>query len=305
MDAALDRALFPPTWRTRVSAIASSLSVEWSGAERLVRFLYRHVLRYAFTRTGVLLCSIICVAGVAAFVGVVVRGGNHLTNRHLGVAFAVLFGLDLLIIFIHELGHAAMLVHYGRRVKSAGFRLYFGAPSFFVEASEALMLPRGKRMAQAAAGPGIEMVGTSVATILLWSFPAGPAAQTLYQFVVINSFVLFLNVVPLLELDGYWILADWLRMPDLRPDSLSFVRRRMWGKLWRRERVQPRRGRASRVYGVVGIAFTVFCFWSAWFFWQRVFGSTGLGRCCTPARWVGSRLRCSSSCSAVRPCAGW
>ncbi len=273
VEAALDRALFPPTWRTRIASFASTLSVQWSGAEAMVQFLYRHVLRHVFTRVGLILSALVCIAGVAAFIGVAIRGGNHLTNRHLGVAFAVLFFLDLLIIFIHELGHAAVLVHYGRRVKSAGFRIYFGSPTFFIEASDGLMLPRRQRIVQAAAGPGVEMVGTSIATILLWSFPSGPAAQTLYQFVVINSFVLFLNVVPLLELDGYWILADWLRMPDLRPDALSFVRREMWGKLLRRERFT--RGEVGlAVYGVVGIGFTLFCFWSAWYFWRRVFGST-------------------------------
>ena len=88
-----------------------------------------------------------------AFVDVTDRGAYHLTNRHLGVAFVVLFILDLVIVFIHELGHAAVLVHYNRRVKAAGFRIYFGTPAFFIESSDALMLSRGKRIQQAAAGP--------------------------------------------------------------------------------------------------------------------------------------------------------
>jgi CRP-like cAMP-binding protein/Zn-dependent protease len=287
VDFALQKALFPPTLQTRIAGFARTLSVEWAGADRLVRFLYRHLLRYVFTRAGLVLSGLVCVVGVAAFAAVIARGGNHLTNRHLGVAFAVLFLLDLLIIFIHELGHAAVLVHYGRRVKSAGFRIYFGTPAFFIESSDALMLPRKQRIVQSAAGPGLEFVGTAIAAILLWAFPSGAVAQTLYQFVVINYFVLFLNLVPLLELDGYWILADALRMPYLRPDALAFVRRGMWIKIWRHERFsRGELGLAS--YGIVGVAFTIFCFVSAYYFWQRVFGSTLLALVhAGPLGWAG------------------
>jgi putative peptide zinc metalloprotease protein len=116
------------------------------------------------------------------------------------------------------MGHAAVLVRYGRRVKSAGFRIHFRSPSFFVESSDALMLPRVRRILQAAAGAGVEIIGTSIASIALWAFPAGNAGQVLYQFVIINYFVLFLNLVPFLELDGYWILSDALQQPDLPPD---------------------------------------------------------------------------------------
>jgi putative peptide zinc metalloprotease protein len=273
VDEALQKALFPPTFRRRVAAFASTLSIEWSGAETLVRFLYRHFVRHLFTRTGLIFSAVLYVLGVVALIAVIRRGGDHLANRHIGIAFLVLFLLDLLIIFIHELGHAAVLVHYGRRVKSAGFRLYFGTPSFFIESADALMLSRGQRIQQAAAGPGLEFVGTSIAAIALWAFPSGPADMTLYQFVVINYFVLFLNLVPLLELDGYWILSDWLRMPHLRPDAYAFVRRSLWGKLRRRERFS--RGEIGlATYGIVGVLFTIFCLVSAWWFWKRVFGST-------------------------------
>jgi putative peptide zinc metalloprotease protein len=287
VDAALQKALFPPTLQTRMVTFAKTLSLEWAGAEGLVRFLYRHFLRHVFSRVGLILSGLVCLIGVAAFAAVIVRGGDHLTNRHLGVAFAVLFLLDLLIIFIHELGHAAVLVHYGRRVKSAGFRIYFGTPTFFIESSDALMLPRRQRILQSAAGPGLEFIGTSIASILLWLFPSGPATQTLYQFVVINYFVLFLNLVPLLELDGYWILADSLRMPHLRPDALAFVRRGMWVQIWRRQRFS--RGEVGlAAYGIIGVAFTIFCFVSAYYFWQRVFGSTILALVhAGPLGWAG------------------
>jgi putative peptide zinc metalloprotease protein len=271
--AALERAVHPPTLRRRIGGFAKTLTVEWPEAERLVRFLYRHALRHVFTRIGLILSALVTLCGVAAFVDVVSRHAYRVHNRHFGVTFVILIVSDLLIIFVHELGHAAVLVHYGRRVKSAGFRIYFGAPSFFIESSDALMLPRGRRIIQAAAGPGLESVGTSIAAIVLWALPTGTAGTVIYQFVIINYFVLFLNLVPFLELDGYWILSDWLRQPDLRPESLGFVRHEMWRKLRRRERF-TRREIGLAGYGTLGVAFTIAAFVSAWFFWRRVFGDS-------------------------------
>lgn len=273
VPAAAQRALHPPTLGSRASGLLRTLTVEWSGAERLVRFLYRHMLRYLFTRVGLLLAALVTVAGAVAFGAVISRHAYGIQNRHFGVVFAILFTLDLMIIFVHELGHAAVLVHYGRRVKSAGFRIYFGAPAFFVESADSLMLPRGRRIVQAAAGAGVEVIGTSIASIALWAFPTGPAGQVLYQFVIINYYVLFLNLVPFLELDGYWILSDALRQPDLRPESLAFVRRELWRKLWRRQRLS-RREVGLAVFGLAGVAFTIAALASAWFFWRRVFGNT-------------------------------
>ena len=137
--------------------------------------------------------------------------------------------------FVHELGHAVVLVHHGRRVKSAGFMIYFGSPAFFVESSDGLMLDRGKRIVQSSAGPFAELVIGRRLDLPPWAFPDWSLAPVLYKFAVLNYFVIFLNLVPLLELDGYYILADLIQVPDLRPRSLQFIRYDLWHKLRGRE----------------------------------------------------------------------
>ena len=162
-------------------------------------------------------------------------------------------------------------LHQGRKIKSAGFMIYFGSPAFFVEASDSLMLDRGKRIVQSAAGPFAELVVSAFASIYLWAFPESPAAPFLFTWAVINYFVIFLNLVPLLELDGYFILADLIQVPDLRPRSLQFIRYDLWRKIRGRERVTKQEvGLAA--YAIVGIAFTVFCLWTSIFFWETIFG---------------------------------
>jgi putative peptide zinc metalloprotease protein len=271
--AALDRALHPPRLLSRLDRFARTLTIEWSGAERMIRAGYRFFFRPFFSVGGVVLAVAVAVLGLVAFVDVTSTHHFHLSNRRFGIAFAVLLLLDLAIIFIHEFGHAAVLVHYGRRVRGAGFRIYYGSPAFFIDSADALMLSTRRRIFQSAAGPIVELCGTSIASILLWTFPGGAFGKTLYQFIIINYFVLFLNIVPMLELDGYWMLSDALHQPDLRPKSLAFARREMWRKLRRRQSFNRSEvGLAG--FGLAGMAFTIFAVVSAWFFWKRVFGDS-------------------------------
>ena len=271
--AALERALHPPSLLSRLDHFARTLTIEWSGAERMVRAGYRYFFRPFFTAGGAVVAVAVAIFGLVAFVDVTNTHHFHLSNRSFGVGFVVLFLLDLAIIFIHEFGHAAVLVHYGRRVRGAGFRIYYGSPAFFIDSGDALMLSTRRRIFQSAAGPIVELCGTSTASILLWLFPGGAFGKLLYQFIIINYFVLFLNIVPMLELDGYWMLSDALHQPDLRPNSVAFARREMWRKLRRREPFN-RSEVGLAAFGLAGMAFTVFALVSAWFFWKRVFGDS-------------------------------
>jgi len=102
----------------------------------------------------------------------------------------IIFGWVLT--FSHELGHAAVLVHHKRRIKNAGFMLYFGSPAFFVDASDGLMLDPRARIMQSFAGPFAELVLAGVSSIVLFFLPKGPAAELLYRFALLNYFVIFL-----------------------------------------------------------------------------------------------------------------
>ena len=130
--------------------------------------------------------------------------------------------MSYFLTFMHELGHAVVLARYGRRVKSAGFMIYFGSPAFFVDSSDGLMMDRRQRIVQSFAGPYAELIIAGAAAGLAWAFPDWSAiAPCSTSSPLLNYFVIFLNLVPLLELDGYWILSDLIQVPDLRPRSLA------------------------------------------------------------------------------------
>jgi cAMP-dependent protein kinase regulator len=252
-------------------AFLRTLQVSWDGAERFVEAWYRAGMRLFFRPSGFIPAGIFAAVGLVAFIGVERSGRFTLGVTTAAAESLVLLALALGLTFFHELGHALVLIHNGRRIKHAGFALYFGSPAFFVEASDGLMLDRWQRIIGSLAGPFAELVLAGVASIIVWRFPTWAGSQLLYKFAVLNYFVIFLNLVPLLELDGYWILSDLIQVPDLRPRSLQFTQHDLWHKVRHRERLTLQE-LGLTVYGLAGAIFTVFVLISAAYFWRERFG---------------------------------
>ncbi|HJS27084.1 MAG TPA: cyclic nucleotide-binding domain-containing protein [Actinomycetota bacterium] len=257
--------------REKAREFVKTLQLEWKDAHRLVEWFYRHGVKYFFKPAVSIPAGVIAFLGFIAFIAIQQSGDFQLGGSHLAIQTILLLVMDYVLTFIHELGHAVVLVHYGRKVKSAGFMIYFGSPAFFVESSDGLMLDRGQRIVQSFAGPFAELVVSGIAAITLWLFPDMPFAQLLYTWALLNYFIVFLNMIPLLELDGYWILADVIQVPDLRPRSLQFIRHDLWRKLKDRERITKQEVGLA-LYGFIGVAFTIFSVFTAYVFWETVFG---------------------------------
>jgi cAMP-binding proteins - catabolite gene activator and regulatory subunit of cAMP-dependent protein kinases len=272
LEEGVTRALDPLTPAQRKLRIfLKTLSIEWTGADRFVRWWYRWLLRPIFRPVGATIAGLIAIGGFVAFVDIQTSGRYTLGSSSAPAESLILLGLGFVLTFFHELGHAVTITHFGRRVKSAGFMIYFGSPAFFVEASDSLMLDRRQRILQSFGGPFAELVLAGVSTILLALMPDAGFSGVLYRFALINYFVIFLNLIPLLELDGYWILSDLIQVPDLRPRSLEFMQHDLWHKLRTHERMS-RQELGLGLYAVIGIVFTVFSFYTAYFFWKRIFG---------------------------------
>ncbi len=257
--------------RRKLRTFARELKISWDGAEAFTRAAYRRGLRYAFTPLGFASMIAVALAGLVAFFEV---WHSHRFVLHLATPpteTLILLSLAFVLTFCHELAHAAVLVHHDRRVLGAGFFIFFGSPAFFVDASDVLMLDRGKRIQQAFAGPFAELFLAGIASLLIAASPGAVYAPLLYRFAFVNYFVILENLVPLLQLDGYWILCDMIEAPDLRPRSLAFIQSDLWHKLRAGEGL-TRQELGLTLYGFVGLVFTIFTFWLGIFFWEKLFG---------------------------------
>jgi CRP-like cAMP-binding protein/Zn-dependent protease len=257
--------------RKKIRGFFKNLRIGWEGADRFVTACYRGGLRFAFRPLALAFITSIAVAGFAAFVASARSDRFTFSGKEAPIEAILLLALGLFLTFCHELGHALVLKHHGRKVISAGFFIFFGSPAFFVDSSDGLMLPRWQRIAQSFAGPFTELGLAGAASLFLFWQPSSPVSPLLYRFAVLNYFVILLNLIPLLELDGYWILSDLIQVRDLRPRAIAFVQGDLWHKLRIHERFS-RQDVGLALYGTVGLLFTIFSFWSAYFFWQHIFG---------------------------------
>jgi CRP-like cAMP-binding protein len=168
----------------------------------------------------------------------------------------VLVVLTLIALAIHELGHGLAVKHAGRRVHRAGIRLYFGLPAAFVDTTDIWMASPSSRLLTAFAGPWTGLVIGGLLALAAAVSPTGAIGTLLFTaafvFVVDNLF----NFNPLLELDGYYMLIDFLDRPLLRPQALAFVRGPLWARLWRREPLSPEE-RVLSLFGIACVAYAI------------------------------------------------
>jgi hypothetical protein len=197
----------------RLTASLAALDVHWSGADRLVRAAHDRGARHLFHPAAVAAQVMLALAGLAALIAAIRSAQGFQLPVH-PAQIPLVIGLSLAAITIHEFAHALVVVHHRRPIDAAGVRLHLGVPAFYIEATAALVLTRRQRLTQAAAGAWAEWQFTAAAAIWLWLAPV-PAAPILHRFVILNTLTIATNLAPFVGLDGHWLLADAIRMPDL------------------------------------------------------------------------------------------
>jgi putative peptide zinc metalloprotease protein len=251
------------------------------GLDRVIHGVYRWGGRLFFTWPLQALFLIVTAVGLYLFVrlfgaadyGVLTIGGSY----RLGVIG--LIGANLASILIHEMSHALTVKHYGREVRRGGFMLYFGMPAFFVDTMDIWMEGKRARLAVTWAGPYSGLVLGGLVSIVMTAWPAFALNALLFQFAFLCYLTVFFNLNPLLELDGYFILMDWLEIPMLRQKSLAFIRRGFWQKLKDlresgsrlRDTLDSfsREERIFAVFGALSAIWTAYAIFSGTRFWQR------------------------------------
>ena len=143
-----------------------------------------------------------------------------------------LFWVLLLVVsFFHECGHGLTCKHYGGDVESMGFLLLYFMPAFFTETSDQLLFDTtAKKEWVIFAGMWIELVLCGVATVAWVLMPPGSFWGNIFYKTLLITGVsgVFFNLNPLMKFDGYYAIAQYLQMDNLREDSIAYVQ--TWAK---------------------------------------------------------------------------
>ncbi|HKT03230.1 MAG TPA: cyclic nucleotide-binding protein, partial [Rugosimonospora sp.] len=252
----LDRVHRRP-WPVRVLraavAFARGRRVIIARIDPLISLLYRAGGRLFFTRFVAVLVGIVALAGLAVFVWNWIRGAQpvFLAGGSYATGALVLLGLNVFALACHELGHALATKHAGRRIPAAGLLVYFGIPSVFVDTTDVWMAGRRARLVTTAAGPATGLFLAGVAQVV------GLVDPALAPWTFKLSFAWYINAAfnlnPFLALDGYYLLMDWLEVPNLRARGLAWVAARLRRRPPRFGQLD-REGRLVALYGLLSVA---------------------------------------------------
>jgi putative peptide zinc metalloprotease protein len=176
---------------------------------------------------ALLWCTIVAIG--------LVNAGAHWSELTEDVTSRVLAPQNLLLLWLtfplikllHEFGHACAVKAWGGEVHEMGVMLLVLMPVPYVDASAASAFPQtGRRVLVGAAGMAVELFVASLALLFWIQAEPGVLRAVLYDVMLIAgvSTVMF-NGNPLLRYDGYYMLADFVQIPNLRTRANQYLAR--------------------------------------------------------------------------------
>lgn len=127
---------------------------------------------------------------------------------------------------IHEFGHGLSCKAFGGECHEMGILLMCLSPALYCNVTDAWTLSdKWKRIIISFAGIYVELIIAAFATFVWWYTPAYPFANNMALCIMVLcsvSTVVF-NANPLMRFDGYYILADWLEVPNLREKANRYL----------------------------------------------------------------------------------
>ena len=254
-------------WGTAALQILMGRLLVWRGIDGLMDRLYRAGGWILFTRPMQILYLFLCAVGGVLFVQHSRSGAFNIVPEPSLRGVVALFVLQYAAIAVHEGAHALACRHHGARVNGAGFLFYMGMPAFFADTTDIWTKPLRARLSTSWAGPYSGVILAAALSILIALFPGMALAPALHRIAMIWVIILVFNLIPFAELDGYYMLVDWLDIPRLRARALGFVRKDLWVKLRRREALTPQE-RLFVWFGLGSLLMTIALIVLGIFFWQ-------------------------------------
>src|SRR5436189_2350861 len=167
------------------------------------------------------------------------------------------------VITAHEFAHGLTCKNFGGSVREIGFLLLYFQPAFYCNVSYAWLFPeKSKRLWVTFAGAYFEVFIWALAT-LVWRV-TDPYTLVHYLALVVvatSGIKTLFNLNPLIKLDGYYLLSDYLEVPNLRSRAFSYLLARA-RNFWRAPAGEATvSARERRIYLLYGLLAWVYSYW--------------------------------------------
>jgi multidrug efflux pump subunit AcrA (membrane-fusion protein) len=211
--------------------------------------------RWAFTPAFQILGCLLILSGVSIFLLHWDELRGQTPNLFSIWTILMVWPIVFTVSAYHEFSHGLTCRHFGGQVKEVGFMLIYFSPAFYCDVSDAWMFPRRRdRMLVTLAGGYSQLMLWGLCAII-WRItePDTYINQIMVVVVLFSGLQTLFNFNPLIKLDGYYMLSDYLEVPNLRSKGFTAV----WNWITRSsDRKTFREERAQLVYGICAIAFS-------------------------------------------------
>jgi hypothetical protein len=204
----------------------------FTGVGEFFEKLYRGGGWVLFTRPALITIAAIGLAGVAAFVYLVIGryGTPFVVASKIGLGGLVFLLGRFALAAVHETAHGLTMASFGRKVHKAGFKLLLIFPYAYVDTSEAWFEPKRHRIAISAAGAVSDFSLAGLFSLCCLLLEPGTIRDIFFNLAFAGYVGAFFNLNPFIERDGYHILVDALGEPGLRRRAREQFQRRLSGK---------------------------------------------------------------------------
>ncbi len=179
--------------------------------------------------------------------------------------FFLLYVIMILVAIIHEFGHGLTTKAFGGDVPEMGGMLIYFQPALFCNTSDAwLFRKRSHRIWVTLGGPWIGLLVAAVAAIVWIATEPGTFVNKVafFAFLAGGALSVLTNFNPLIPLDGYYALADYLELPNMRERSFEYwgwlAKRALLGMAVAEPTVTPRERRIFLIYGGLALVYSAF-----------------------------------------------
>lgn len=143
------------------------------------------------------------------------------------------YPLGFVIMFLHELGHAASAHLFGIKTKKIGFGLYMIFPVMFADVTGVWKLSSMKRVIINLGGIYLQLIINLALIYWIYHSPDLNTTIIIRYLITVNVAMIIINVNPFFKFDGYWVYSDLFNLPNLRQQSQAYM-------AWLVKRVFPR-----------------------------------------------------------------
>ncbi|MFI5233310.1 MAG: efflux RND transporter periplasmic adaptor subunit [Gemmatimonadales bacterium] len=210
--------------RRRVRGNLLYLRLPLFDPDKLMTWLEREV-RFLYSAPALKVGAVLIAAALMVTAANGPQIARDLLNLYALAVVPFVILLALIVVSAHEFAHGVTCKHFGGEVHEVGFMLVYFQPFFYCNVSDAWLFPeKAKRLWVGFAGLYFEFVVWALAT-LMWAITESGTwvSYAALTVMAISGLKSVFDLNPFIKLDGYYILSDWLDIPNLRRRAFRYV----------------------------------------------------------------------------------